>query len=104
MRDLIHPPSIVANPIFQFSPELIFGRLYYHDKTTKTNYLFVIHQRGIIKYDMDLRVITKQYSHHWMIFEPLEINKCGIDPIKEIMYFGVSFGNRIWTFNLKTKQ
>ena len=72
--------------------------IYYFDQDT--NYIFIIEQSAIIKYNLDTQTISKRYQYLPTFFNHLH---AGIDPTKSTIHLVCRLGRWI-TFNLKTKK
>ena len=101
LRRLKNPPyPFPKNNGSQFRP------IYYYDQDTNTNYIFIIEEFLIIKYNLDQQTISETYQCP----PPLCHYQYGcIDPIKDMIYLINTqddiCGYRRWsTFDLKTKK
>ena len=72
--------------------------VYYFDQAT--NYIFIIEQSAIIKYNLDTQTISKRYEYFPTVFNHLHAD---MDTTKSTIHLVCRYGRWI-IFNLKTKQ
>lgn len=78
----------------------ISKRLYYYDKISNTNHLFIIHRWGIIKYNLSTQKVEKEYVQKLM-FNDFVVNTCCIDPNNGIIYMNIHTATKIIIFDMK---
>ena len=104
MRDLVtmFGRHLITNPLFGINFTDFFENLYYFDTKSNTNYLFVIHRQGIVKYNLDERKVKEKYSQ-FISNEYMIRNKCCLDSNEMIIYLNIFSEKKIITFNIKSK-
>lgn len=103
MRELISHGHVIPNPVFNIDWINLSDSLYYYDKATKTNYLFIIHRDGIVKYNLDEDNITEKYNQ-FINNEYMIKNECCLDPNHHVIYMDIYSEKKIITFNIKSKN
>lgn len=108
MRDLIRNYAIAStshraiNQVFGIDWCNIFNSIYYYDTTDHANYLFIIHRNGIIKYDLDVKIIKERYGQ-FINNEYMIENVCCLDLEDDVIYMNLFAEKRLITFNIKSK-
>ena len=108
MRSLIRNYSratknyIIPNSVFRIEWCDVFNSVYYYDEIDHTNYLFIIHRNGIIKYDLDQKIIIEQYKQ-FINNEYMTENHCCLNVKENIIYMNLFAEKRIITFNINSK-
>ena len=97
--------TMKSNRLFKIEWTKYFNSIFYYDVSSSTNYLFVIHRHGILKYNLDRQIIQEEnVSPELILNEYMIQNHCTLDLNRNIIYLHIFGENKIVSFNIKTKE